>query len=622
VEQQEPTRKLTTILHADAAGYCRLMRSDEEGTYRHLQVCRQQFYHLIEQHQGRIFGTAGDSVIAEFASPVEAVRAAIEIRKAVESLEAGLPEERKMRFRIGINLGDVMVEGNNLLGDGVNVAQRLEGLSEPGGICISSSVFEQVRNKLPLDFEDIGNQLVKNIAEPVHAYRARIGVERPGLLRRDRYVGRNRFWVGGAAVFLLTLAAVATVQFGVWPVLFKQRGQNSELPRSDRPMIAVLPFANLSGDPAQEYFSDGVTEDVIAALSRFSDLSVIARAAVLQYKGRPLQPGELSRDLGARYALEGSVDKQANQVRVNAQLIDAVSGVVLGSDSYDGELKDLFAVRDKITQSVVGRLAIRLSEVEKQRAFAKPTGNLAAYDYVLRGRDSYARYTRPANNEARTMFEQAIRLDPGYASAYVALGLTWVAAAKLGWTEFPGDALQKATELAQKALELDDGNSEAHLLLASVYFDRAQFDAATTEVNRALTLNPNDAEGYADKGASLVYMGHSKEAIESFEIAKRLNPALRSGQYEPIGWAYYMERRYDDAIAEFEEALGTDMDVFLHAGLAASYAQVGRAQDAAREATAVMHLWPFFRVEIFARQFRGETDRLLVVEGLRKAGLK
>jgi TolB-like protein/class 3 adenylate cyclase/cytochrome c-type biogenesis protein CcmH/NrfG len=628
VEQQEPKRKLTTIFHADAAGYSRLMRADEEGTYRRLQVCRQQFDRLIEQHQGRIFGTAGDSVIAEFESPVEAVRAAIEIRNTVESLEAELPEERKMRFRTGINLGDVMVEGNNLFGDGVNVAQRLGGLSEPGGICISSSVFEQVRNKLPLEFEDIGNQLVKNIVEPVRAYRVRVGTVGRGPSRRDKHVGRNRFWVGGTAVFLLTLAAIAAVQFGVWPALFKQQGQNSELPRSDRPTIAVLPFANLTGDPAQDYFSDGVTEDVIAALSRFSDLSVIARAAVLQYKGRPLQPGELSRDLGARHALEGSVDRQANHVRVNAQLIDAVSGVLLGSDSYDGELKDLFAVRDHITQSVVGNLAIRLSELEKRRAFAKPTENLAAYDYVLRGRDSYAQNTRPANNEARAMFEQAIRLDPGYASAYVALGQTWIFAVEGGWTEFPVDALQKATELAQKAIELDDSNSEAHLLLADVYFDRAQFDLAITEVNRALALNPNDAAGYADKGGCLVYMGHSKEAIEFFEIAKRLNPALGStaqgsGRYEAFGWAYYMERRYDDAISELEGALRTSHgDMFVHAGLAASYAQSDRAEDAAREAAAVTRLWPFFRVDIFSSQFRGEADRLLAVEGLRKAGLK
>jgi TolB-like protein/Flp pilus assembly protein TadD len=384
----------------------------------------------------------------------------------------------------------------------------------------------------------------------------------------------------------------------------------------------VLPFANLSGDPTQEYFSEGTTEDIIAALGRFSDLSVTAYVATQQYKEKPVQPGELNRHFGVCYALEGSVRKSGDRVLVTAQLIDALSGRLLWSDSYNGELKDVFAVRNQITQSVVGKLAIKLQDIERQRAFKKPTDSLDAYDYVLRGRDYYAQNTRSANTEARKLFEQAIQLDPAYASAYAALAWTRLSAENSGWTEFREEALQQAESLAQKAIELDDGNAEAHRVLADVYHERAQFDLAIGEEDRAIALNPSDAAGYTMRGSTLAYTGHPKEAIVDFEIAMRLNPSMGSGRHEPVGWAYYLDHRYGDAVRVLEVGRRTSPDdYFIYAGLAASYAQLERKDEAARAAEDVKRVWPFFKVDAFIAQFQGEADRALIAEGLRRAGL-
>ncbi len=616
MEEHGPRRKLTTILCADCAGYSRLMRADEEGTYRVLQSCRQLIARLIDEHEGRIFGSAGDSVVAEFPSPVEAVRCAADIQQAIEKLGAELPEDHRMHFRIGINLGDVMIEGDDLIGDGVNVAARLQGLSEPGGICISGSVHEQIKNKLALDCDDLGDQTVKNITDPVRVHRVRTGLQ---ATRRLGMAGIGTHWrTRLAGVGLLALLSLAVVI-----VYLKYGGQSPAPQPCVHASIAVLPFANLSGDPSQDYFVDGTTEDIIAALGRFSDLSVIARVAVQQYKGKPLQPGELNRDLGVCYALEGSVRKNGDQVLVTAQLIDALSGLLLWSDSYDGELKDVFAVRNKITQSVAGKLAIKLNDIERQRAFKKPTDSLDAYDYVLRGRDYYARNTRAANTEAKKLFEQAVDLDPGYASAYAALGRARLIAAVSGWTEFRDEALKQAETLAQKAIDLDEGNADAHRLLAGVYFNRRQFDLAISEDNRAIALNPNDAESYAARGSILVYTGHPKEAIADFEIAKRLNPGMGSGRLEPVGWAYYLERRYEEAVTTLKTGLRTSPnDYFIHAGLAASYAQLGRRDEAAHAAEDLRRVWPFFETDTFVQQFQSEANRALIVDGLRKAGLK
>jgi adenylate cyclase len=626
VEERRPKRKLTTIFCADCAGFSRLMRTDEELTFRVLQDSRKLIEQLISEHDGRVFGRAGDSVVAEFPSPVEAVRSAIEIQQGIERLGAELPDDHRMNFRIGINVGDVMIQDNDLIGDGVNVAARLEGLSDPGGICISGNVYEQIKNKLTLDCEDLGDQIVKNIAEPLRVYRLR-AVPQARLRPSTSQVSTQ------SRIRLLTLGVITFFLIAISIVYVNYNAKGPVRPACTHASIAVLPFANLSGDAAQDYLSDGTTEDIIAALGRFSALSVIAHVAVAPYKGKPLKPGQLNRELGVCYALEGSVRRNGNQVLITAQLGDALSGLLLWSDSYAGEFKDIFRLRNEITQSVAGKLAIKILDIERQRAFKKPTKNLDAYDYVLRGRDYYARDTRSGNREARTLFERAIELDPAYAAAYVALGLTRSKAAYAGWTEFPDEALKQAETSAQKAIELDDGDAEAHALLGLVYLNRGPLDAALSEAERAIALNPSDAHSYATRGAVLVYLGRAKEAIKSFEIAMGLNPRMGSFQMEPVGWAYYLERRYNEAIATLKAGVSNDPnDYFNQAALAACYAQLGQMDEAAHAAGEVRRIWPFFNVDSFVAQFDTvcsptipsvcAANHTLIVEGLHKAGLK
>ncbi len=595
-----------------------MMRTDEDGTFRALRLCRQVIDRAVADHQGRIFATAGDSVVAEFPSPVEALRCAVRIQQGIAGIDENLPESNRLKFRIGINLGDVLVAGTDLIGDGVNVSARIQHLAQPGEIYVSASVHALVKNQPGLAFDDLGRIAVKNIAEPVHIHRLRGAGATP----------RRRSGPARKALSLALAVVVAIIVLGAglylaFPGLLPGMSGASREAQFSHPAIAVLPFENLSGDTAQDYFADGITEDVILALGRFSDLTVIARESVQQYKIKTLQPGELSRDLGVRYALQGSVRRDGDRVRVTAVLSDAMSGVQLWSDRYDGEVKDVFAVQDDITQKVVGTLAIKLSDIERQRSLAKPPENLQAYDYLQRGWDYYRRNTRADNRAARRLFEQAVALDPNYASAYAALAQTRVLAATSGWTERMAEALTEAEELARKALELDSSNAEAHQILADVYLNRGEYDLARDEADQAIALNPNDAFSHAARGGTLVFAGDSEEALKSFAIAQRLNPPMALLRLYPIGWAYYLAGRYDDAIRITETGLSqSSSDYFVHAALAASYAQLGRREDAERAAAETLRAWPFFEVQYFVWQFRSSSDRALIADGLRKAGLK
>jgi TolB-like protein/class 3 adenylate cyclase/Tfp pilus assembly protein PilF len=625
VRDDEPIRKLTTILSADVAEFSRMMRADEEGTYRALRSCRQVIEPLVTDHQGRIFGSAGDGLVAEFSSPVEALRCAADIQQAVGGIGADEPEDRRMRFRIGINLGDVLVTGKDLIGDGVNVADRIQHVAKPGEICISAGIHELVKTQPEFSYEDLGDLTVKNIAQPIRVHRAwrlsptsgRVGARR----RRTRAALRAGGW---AALVVAAAAGALALAFHLGYVALPagQSGPPAAASGFTNPSIAVLPFENLSGDPAQDYFAQGITEDMTLALGRFSDLSVIAREAVQRYKGRPLKAGELNADLGVRYALQGSVRRDGDRVRVTATLSDAMTGVQLWADRYDGEVKDVFAVQDDITRKVVGTLAIKLSDIERQRSLAKPPENLQAYDYVLRGWDHNRRNTRADNREARRLFEQAIALDPDYAYAYVGLAISRIASVAAGWTEQTAEVLNEAERLANKALELDSNNATAHSVLADVYLNRQQYDLARAEDDKAIALNPNDAWSHAARGGVLVYAGEPEEAVKSFEIAMRLNPTMDVARQYSIGWGYYLVGRYDEAARLVETALGQyPGDYYNYSCLAASYAQLGRMEEAAKAARDTLRTWPFFHVDTFVSQFRRAEDRTAIAEGLRKAGL-
>ena len=618
-------RKLAAILAADVVEYSRLMGEDEEATLRLLKAYREVIDGLIANHQGRVFGSAGDSVMAEFASPVEAVRCAVEIQQDLEERNADLPEDRRMRFRIGVNLGDVMVESNNLFGDGVNVAARLEGLAEPGGICISDSAFQQVRDRLKVGFESLGDQQVKNIVRPVGAYRVLTDPDSSGKVLSPPAKKAMR-WKLPAIAAVLVIIVVGGGLFARWqawsPSLAPSTAENKTLLQLGKPSIAILPFSNRSGDPKQDYFSDGITEDVITLLGGYESLAVMAFNAVLPYKGKAVHPAEAGRGLGVRYLVEGSVRRAGQRVRVTARLTDADNGILLWSQQFDDELKDVFAVQDTIARRIAGTLIASLTRLEQQRALVKPTENLDAYDLVLRGRAQIALASRSGNREARRLLRQATEIDPNYAAAYAWLGRAYYLMATDGWTEFPGDKLKRAEGYALKSLKLNPDNIEAHRILGRVHAIQFQYERAFTEIDRALSLNPSDAEAYGDRGLMLLWVGRLEEAVASLETAFAFNPNLRGDYAFAHGLALYSLRRHQESIRVLERgAVRYPNYVFIRAALAASYGQIGRAMEAKRNADTVRRLLPIFNPAMFGSRFRDRKLFDYLAEGLHKAGL-
>jgi adenylate cyclase len=615
-------RKLAAILYADVAGYSRLTGEDEEGTHRRLSAYLDAITAAIEGYHGKVLHYAGDAVLADFTTVSDALICAAAIQEDLKARNQDLPHDRKVQFRIGVNLGEVIADRGEIYGDGVNVAARLESLAEPGGICISEAVRSAVGNKVPLRYEFLGEQLVKNIAEPVKAYHAQLspGAVLPAPSARPKTRRRaHQLIAAGAAVMLIAAAIGLIAWFAPWATTLEKRGA---LPLPDKPSIAVLPFDNLSGDQAQEYFSDGITNDIITDLSKFPSLFVISSNSVFAYKGKPVKVQDVSRELGVRYVLEGSVQRAGEKVRVNAQLIDATSGHHLWAERYERDLRDLFVVQDEIVRSIVGALAVRVQEMERERTMRKAPDSLEAYDYVLRGREYLSRITRSDNLEARKMFQRAIDLDPRYAEAYVGLGWTYRQAVGHGWTEFLDRAVEQSHDFAQKALDLEE-SAGAYSLLGYIYLLRKQYDLASHALERAIALNPNDWDSFAILASVMLYTGRHDEAIKTFETTLRFNPAIHVDRLFELGLAYYLASRYDASIKTLEQGVGRNPNhPFLYIALAAAYAQAGLPDDAARAAASVRRLDPFFEVSSFGTRFRSPQDRDRIAAGLRKAGLK
>ncbi len=617
-------RKLTAILSADVEGYSLLMGDDEESTIRTLRRHRQAMKMIIEQHRGRVVDATGDNLLAEFASVVDALNGAVAVQKKLTELNTGLPEKRKMQFRIGVNLGDVVAEGDRIYGDGVNIAARMEGLSSAGGICISGTVYDQVKNKLDLGYEYSGEHTVKNIIEPVRVYRVLMKPEAAGkIIGEKRPVLKRRYLAAVAIVLVIGAAAFWVYYMRHTPVLEEPiSSPKTALPLGERASIAVLPFSNLSGDPEHEYFSDGITNDLIAALSKFREILVIASNTMFTYKGKPANIEQVGQELGIRYVLEGSVQKVASKARVNAQLIDAATGFHIWSERYHRDLKDIFAVQDEIVQTIIGKLAVKIDTIERKRVMDKKTENLEAYDYWLRGME----YLRPKKcsdfRKARQMFEKAIELDPDYASAYVGLGQLYDGQVSYGCTEFPTQALQRSEDLALKALSIDESNADAYALLGFVYTYFERYDRAIKNLNLAIQLNPNDASSLKVRGQALIWSGRVDDAIHSLETAFRFDPNQTPGAFMFLGIGYYLKDQYTKAIDVLEEGLSRNPDwPGTHIILAAAYAQSDRANDAEREAQEVLRRDPFFEVDNYGTVFRNQADREKIVQGLRKAGL-
>jgi adenylate cyclase len=564
------------------------------------------------------------------ARAVDAVACAMTAQRALALRNEREAEEQRLVFRIGINVGDIIIEANDIFGDGVNVAARLETLSQPGGLCISRAVRDQVRDKLPVQFDDLGEQVVKNIARPVRAFGltpqaiAAAPDLAPGVAAAP--TGRRHVWIAAALVALLVAAAGG----GAWWLAHGPSsvphaaapGPPAPVPEAGaRASIAVLPFAALTAEGGGDYFADGLTEDVIAALGRFRDLSVIARAAVFAYKGKNPTPAEVGRDLKVSYVIEGSVRRTAERIRVSVSLTDAARSAVLWSDKYDVEPKDIFSVQDQITRRVSGALAVRVTSLELARSAAKPPNNLEAYDLVLRGRDLLTRLTRPANAEARSLFERAIELDPNYAPAYVGLGHVNLNAVSYGWTPDPGEALGRAETLARKAIGLDDMSPAAHALLGSAAVRFGDYDRALDELKRAIELNASDADGYRGLLQVLLWRSDIEGAIVAAELLGQFQPNISGGDAFYLGTAYVLADRGADAVRILEPAVERSPGaLFGNVMLVAAYVAAGRQQEAERQAENVHRRFPNLSNQ-FGGLLRDPNQREKLGAMLKKAGL-
>ncbi|MBV8360500.1 MAG: tetratricopeptide repeat protein [Deltaproteobacteria bacterium] len=587
--------RLAAILCADVYGYSRLMEEDEEATLRTLTSHRTIIDSLIEEHRGRFVNAAGDSVMAEFASVVEAVSCAVDIQRRLRTENAELPPARRMEFRIGVNLGDVMVEGAQIYGDGVNVAARLESLAEPGGICVSGVVQDQVGSKLALNFADLGEQQVKNIAKPVRVLRVLLD-EAPAAPQRSRGFARSH-WRSG--VLSLTGFAIIVVTFVVVQHLsLKPPHTSASIPPPakpalalpDKPSIAVLPFANLSGDPEQEYFSDGITDDLTTDLSRLPGLFVIARNSSFTYKGKSAKLQDVGNELGVKYVLQGSVRKAGGQVRINVQLADASSGEELWAERYDRPLRDIFALQDEIVRKIVTTSNLQLNLAEYGAVIPRSTENLEAYDDVLRGTEYLITLTKDGNTKARPMFEKAIELDPRYATAYALLGVNyWV-----GWSAaFDPDpnALKRGLKAEQQALALDDSVSIAHSILAPLYLVGGQTERALAEAQKGIALDPNYASGYEFLADVLNILGKATQALIAIEKAIRLDPRNTVNYLYEQGWSYRLLGRWDEAILLLKaHATRYPEHLSAHTWLAEAYGGLGDMEAAQAEVAEVQRL--------------------------------
>ena len=626
---QEVKRKLTAILSADVKGYSRLMGEDEEWTLRTLNTYKQVMRSLIQQYRGRVVNAPGDNVLAEFASVVDAVQCAVEIQQVLRARNALLPENRRMEFRIGINLGDVIEEGDSIYGDGVNIAARLEGLAEPGGICISESAYQQIENKLPLKYEYLGEHEVKNIAKPVRVYRAQIESGEPSHAKvKTKVENKNRKYLTIAAMVVVIIAAAALWQF-VWrpshPPVEVASKEKMAFPLPDKPSIAVLPFVNMSDDPKQEYFADGITEEIITALSKTPRIFVIARNSTFTYKGKAVRVKQVAEELGVRYVLEGSVRKSENHVRVTAQLIDALTGKHLWAERYDRDLKELFAIQDEITLEIIRALQVSLTEGEHARVIGRSTKNLQAYLKALEASVQFARMDKQGSMKAKQLAKEAIALDPNYAYPYSTLSTAHLLDLWFDFSESPKESMRLAVEAAQKALALDASDPQTHTGMGYLYIMQREYDKAIASAERAVALNPGGARSLAALAMAMYYSCRFKEAVAFMEHAIRLDPFPSSIGFRNLGAAYRGVGRYEESVKQSKKAVElSPNDLFAHLNLAITYTKLGREAEAKAEAAEVLRIHPKFSLDYYAKVHPVKCQSVLEdsIACLRKAGLK
>jgi adenylate cyclase len=623
-------RKLTAILSADVAGYSRLMQDDETATVKTLEAYKLIISDLIKQHRGRVVDSPGDNLLAEFASVVDAVQCAVAVQKELEARNAELPENRKMQFRTGVNLGDVIEEGERIYGDGVNIAARLESLSEPGGICVSKTAFDHIESKLPFGYAYLGEQTVKNIAKPVGAYKV---IMEPRVTVAEAKAPKIPLWRHKAVLAGAIVLIVAVVGGGIWnfymrpPKIEPASRDKMALPLPDLPSIAVLPFANMSGDPAQDFLCDGITENIITALSKVPRLFVIARNSTFTYKGKPVKVKQVSEELGVQYVLEGSVQRSTDRIRVTVQLIDALNGHHIWAERYDRDLTDLFALQDEITLKILNAIRVKLTEGELSSGFAIHTGNKQDLDCVLRCMEAQGHVQRANiedNNVARRIAEEAIAMCPEPQKPYSLMAAIHMMDYWFGTSKSPQESIKKAIELAQKSLAVDDSRAEVHALLGQLYCLAKEWDKAIAEGEKGEALNPSGADVKYWYAATLTYAGRTEQAILLFEKAIRLNPYGPSRYFLNYGHALRTAGRFEDAVAAYKKALQREPNNFFgHLNLASTYSMLGREKEAQAETAEVLRLNPKFTLDYLAKVsgYKDQAEIDKVINALRKAGL-
>lgn len=626
-------RKLSAILSADVVGYSKLMAHDESATVATLKEYRAAVGRVIERHAGRVVNAPGDNMLVEFPSAVEAVQAAIEIQRDIEGRNAELPEVRHMHFRIGVNLGDVIEEEDGTIyGDGVNIAARMEALADSGGICISSAIYDAVEGKLDFGFDFIGEQHVKNIERPISVYRVR---SEPGAksVRQARPIHKPVL-VAVAALVIVGMAGI-----GVWQLTERSKprpavavegsGEQAQIKQDVAlalpagPSIAVLPFQNMSGDPDQEYFSDGITDDIITDLSKLQGMMVIARNSTFTYKGKAVDIRQVGRELGVRHVLEGGVRKFGDRVRITAQLVDATNGDHVWSERYDRPLKDVFALQDEITEKIVLALNVHLLRGDDARILRESTDNPEAYDYYLRGWNANMRFTREDFIYAEQMYEKALELDPEYALAMVQLGWLEREAAGSGWREFPDESRKKARDWANRALELDDSVGDAYSLLSMIELGDENHEQAVALARQAVDLIPSSPDALAMLSFPLSYSGKAEEGLKTMQKALRLNPFPPAWYYHGLGVAYLLMGKFDHSIEAYRECLSLAPEyVFCHINLTIAYMGAREKEQGIAQAKELLLINPSFTTDHVAiRRIKDPTVREQFKKFLRQAGI-
>ena len=588
-------RKLAAILSADVQGYSRLMDDNEEATVLALTAYRNAITDLTQQFRGRVVDSPGDNILAEFSSVVDSVNCAVEIQRELAERNAELPYNRKMEFRIGVNLGDVIEEDGRIYGDGVNIAARVESMAEAGGICISSRAYDQVANKLGLEYENLGDHQFKNISTPIRVYRV-------------------LSWPGAAAHKTPSMKVASE--------------ERMDYPLPDKPSIAVLPFDNMSGDPKQEYFSDGITDQIITSLSIIPRLFVIARNSTFTYKGKAVKVQKVAEELGVRYVMEGSVQRSESRIRILVQLIDATTGHHLWSERYDRDLQDVFELQDEIAMKIMTALQVKLTEGEYASAVAGTTSNLKAMEFFWRAEECLIRFAEEDNAKARRLAEEAIELDSNFSGAWALLGFTHFMDVRSGWTKSPAQSIRQAGECAQKAIALNDSCAKAHALAGSVQLMQRKHDEAIRYGRKAVALNPNDPEIIAVLAATLQFCGRFEEVISLIKKAMRLTPYYHAWFLSPLTLAYILTEQYTEAIEAgklmLERSRKGEFDPLeAHLLLASAYVGLGKNDEARAHAEEVLKINPNFSSSYFLKilPYKNPAHLKSRIALYRKAGL-